>query len=124
MSQQKILTFRPGEVIIREGERGKGYYILESGTISLSKQGVKISELAGVGTIFGEMSDILDEPRTCTATAETSAQVAYYPFSLDEIIRQYPEVAKELVIALAERISTTTDALTQGKLTFLELTRR
>jgi CRP-like cAMP-binding protein len=103
MSQQKILTFRPGEVIIREGERGKGYYI---------------------GTIFGEMSDILDEPRTCTATAETSAQVAYYPFSLDEIIRQYPEVAKELVIALAERISTTTDALTQGKLTFLELTRR
>jgi CRP/FNR family transcriptional regulator, cyclic AMP receptor protein len=124
MSQQKILTFRPGEVIIREGERGKGYYILEAGTISLSKQGVKISELAGVGTIFGEMSDILDEPRTCTATAETSAQVAYYPFSLDEIIRQYPEVAKELVIALAERISTTTDALTQGKLTFLELTRR
>lgn len=124
MSQQKILTFRPGEVIIREGERGKGYYILESGTISLSKQGVKISELAGVGTIFGEMSDILDEPRTCTATAETSVQVAYYPFSLDEIIRQYPEVAKELVIALAERISTTTDALTQGKLTFLELTRR
>jgi CRP/FNR family transcriptional regulator, cyclic AMP receptor protein len=124
MSQQKILTFRPGEVIIREGERGKGYYILEAGTISLSKQGVKISELAGVGTIFGEMSDILDEPRTCTATAETPAQVAYYPFSLDEIIRQYPEVAKELVIALAERISTTTDALTQGKLTFLELTRK
>ncbi|MCU0426381.1 MAG: cyclic nucleotide-binding domain-containing protein [Candidatus Kapabacteria bacterium] len=121
---QKVLTFRPGEVIIREGERGKGYYILESGTISLSKQGVKISELAGSGTIFGEMSDILDEPRTCTATAETSAQVSYYPFSLDEIIRQHPDIAKQLVIALAERISTTTDALTQGKLAFLELTRK
>jgi CRP/FNR family transcriptional regulator, cyclic AMP receptor protein len=121
---QKLLTFRPGEVIIREGERGKGYYILESGTISLSKQGVKISELAGSGTIFGEMSDILDEPRTCTATAESAAQVAYYPYSLDEIIRQHPDIAKQLVIALAERISTTTDALTQGKLAFLELTRR
>ena len=121
---QKVLSFRPGEVIIREGERGKGYYILESGTISLSKQGVKISELSGAGTIFGEMSDILDEPRTCTATAESGAQVAYYPFSLDEIIRQHPEIAKQLVIALAERISTTTDALTQGKLAFLELTRR
>lgn len=124
MSQQKVLTFRPGEVIIREGERGKGYYILESGTISLSKQGVKISELAGSGTIFGEMSDILDEPRTCTATAETPTQVSYYPFSLDDIIRQHPDVAKQLVIALAERISTTTDALTQGKLAFLELTRK
>lgn len=121
---QKVLTFRPGEVIIREGERGKGYYILESGTISLSKQGVKISELAGSGTIFGEMSDILDEPRTCTATAESSVQVSYYPYSLDEIIRQHPDIAKQLVIALAERISTTTDALTQGKLAFLELTRK
>lgn len=121
---QKVLTFRPGEVIIREGERGKGYYILESGTISLSKQGVKISELAGSGTIFGEMSDILDEPRTCTATAESSVQVSYYPFSLDDIIRQHPDIAKQLVIALAERISTTTDALTQGKLAFLELTRK
>ncbi|MCS6807752.1 MAG: cyclic nucleotide-binding domain-containing protein [Bacteroidota bacterium] len=121
---QKVLTFRPGEVIIREGERGKGYYVLESGTISLSKQGVKISELSGAGTIFGEMSDILDEPRTCTATAETNVQVSYYPYSLDEIIRQHPDVAKQLVIALAERISTTTDALTQGKLAFLELTRR
>jgi CRP/FNR family transcriptional regulator, cyclic AMP receptor protein len=124
MSQQKTLSFRPGEVIIREGERGKGYYILEAGTISFSKQGVKISEMTGAGTIFGEMSDILDEPRTCTATAESSAQVSYYPFSLDEIIRQHPEVAKQLVIALAERITSTTDALTQGKLAFLELTRR
>ena len=121
---QKLLTFRPGEVIIREGERGKGYYILESGTISLSKQGVKISELAGSGTIFGEMSDILDEPRTCTATAESAAQVAYYPYSLDEIIRQHPDIAKQLVIALAERISTTTEALTQGTLAVLGLPRK
>jgi CRP-like cAMP-binding protein len=120
----KTLTFKPGDVIIREGERGKGYYILESGVISLSKQGVKISELSGNGTIFGEMSDILDEPRTCTATAETPTQVSYYPYSLDEIIRSHPEIAKQLVIALAERIATTTDALTQGKIAFLELTKR
>ncbi len=120
----KTLTFKTGDVIIREGERGKGYYILESGTIALSKQGVKISELAGNGTIFGEMSDILDEPRTCTATAETPVQVSYYPYSLDEIIRNHPQIAKQLVMALAERIATTTDALTQGKIAFLELTKR
>jgi CRP-like cAMP-binding protein len=120
----KTLTFKTGDVIIREGERGKGYYILESGTIALSKQGVKISDLTGRGTIFGEMSDILDEPRTCTATAETPSQVTYYPYSLDEIIKQHPDIAKQLVIALAERIATTTDALTQGKIAFLELTKR
>lgn len=120
----KMLTFKTGDVIIREGERGKGYYVLESGTIALSKQGVKISELSGLGTIFGEMSDILDEPRTCTATAETPVQVSYYPYSLDEIIKNHPPVAKQLIIALAERIATTTDALTQGKIAFLELTKR
>jgi CRP/FNR family transcriptional regulator, cyclic AMP receptor protein len=120
----KTLTFKTGDVIIREGERGKGYYILDSGTIALSKQGVKISDMSGRGTIFGEMSDILDEPRTCTATAETPVQVTYYPYSLDEIIRQHPDVAKQLVIALAERIASTTDALTQGKIAFLELTKR
>ena len=39
------LTFNPGEYLIREGEVGKGFYILDSGELEVIRDGKVINEI-------------------------------------------------------------------------------
>jgi CRP-like cAMP-binding protein len=68
-STQKI-EFPAGEVIVREGERGKGFYVIERGTATVSVDGVERASLAP-GAYFGEVAVIDGGPRTATVTAAT-----------------------------------------------------
>lgn len=60
----------PGEVVIRQGERGDRYYLIETGTIAISDGGRVLTE-EGPGEGFGEIALLRDVPRTATATART-----------------------------------------------------
>ncbi len=110
----KTLNFKPGDIIMREGDPGgEGFFILESGSFEVIKQGVKIREVIIAGTIFGEMSDILGQPRSTTIIAKTPCTVTHITRGLDEVIQTYPETAKELITSLARRLSSTTNQFTQ-----------
>jgi CRP-like cAMP-binding protein len=110
----KAISFKPGDIVMREGDRGgDGFYILESGSFEVLKQGVKIREVIIAGTIFGEMSDILGQPRSCTIVAKTPCTVTHITQGLDEVIQAYPDTAKELITSLARRLSSTTNQFTQ-----------
>jgi CRP-like cAMP-binding protein len=110
----KTISFKPGDIIMREGDPGgDGFFILESGSFEVIKQGVKIREVIIAGTIFGEMSDILGQPRSCTIVAKTPCMVTHITRGLEEVITAYPETAKELIISLARRLSSTTNQFTQ-----------
>ncbi len=64
--------FPAGHTIIQEGDDGLNAYIVQSGSVRVTKnkQG-KAIELAklGVGDIFGETALMFDEPRMATVTA-------------------------------------------------------
>ncbi len=104
-----------GEVIIREGEYGRGFYILQTGHLDVTKGGVKIASITEPGTIFGEMSALLDEPRTCTITAIGASEIVYIPKGIDDIVVSHPTIAKKLLITLAKRLQETTEHLWQVK---------
>ena len=108
---ETIYLYRPGEKIIKEGESGKGFFILKAGCVEVTKEGLLIAEITGPNTIFGELGDILKEPRTCTVTAKTDTHIIHIPKNVDGVILQYPSIARKLIVMLAKRQKSTTQEM-------------
>uniref|UniRef100_A0A060T2H1 cAMP-dependent protein kinase regulatory subunit n=1 Tax=Blastobotrys adeninivorans TaxID=409370 RepID=A0A060T2H1_BLAAD len=71
----KLQIYGPGEVIVRQGEVGEDFYIIEYGTCEVSrKEEGKITQLSK-GDYFGEVALLNDLPRQATVTASSRAKV-------------------------------------------------
>jgi serine/threonine-protein kinase len=71
-------TFRPGEVIIHEGDTGDAAYLIVTGTCrAYRKVGAAAETLAtmGPGDVFGEMALLLEEPRAASVVAVDAVSV-------------------------------------------------
>jgi hypothetical protein len=62
--------FAPGDVVMRQGDPGTSFHLIDSGRASVTVDGTEKPEL-GRGEGFGEIALIRDIPRTATVTALT-----------------------------------------------------
>lgn len=95
--------FGPGEVIVREGERGDELFVLERGTVEVmlvrdAGPGKQVATLQA-GQFFGEAALLRDEQRTATVVALTECELLV-------ISGGAFRAAAELDRAIAERLTT------------------
>jgi len=107
----KKVKFPAGTTIIQEGDEGGAFYILLEGKCEVLKRDFPMTTLAKNGIIFGEMSMLLDIPRTATVRAFSDVEAIEVDISLDDMLNHYPKTAKSIIRTLAKRVVHQTDVL-------------
>jgi CRP/FNR family cyclic AMP-dependent transcriptional regulator len=106
-----IREYQKDGQIAKEGDMEVGWYVLMNGRVGVFKRNRQVAEFNKKGVIFGELSSILNTPRTASLIALEPTKVLYFKASIDHLIGRYPEIAKNIMIDLAERLAKTTDQL-------------
>jgi CRP-like cAMP-binding protein len=104
-----IREYKDGEVIIEEGADGTEIFKLyqSEGGLEVLKRGVRIGLISKPGEYFGEMSFILNEPRTATIRSIGTSLVEVIPVAeggLERILNDNPEIANRIITTLATRL--------------------
>ena len=67
------LDVREGKVLIREGERGREFFVIVEGEVEVRRKGKKVKTL-GPGSFVGEIALLSKIPRVATVTAIDAAR--------------------------------------------------
>lgn len=107
---QKIVHFDSGETIIAEGERHGQLFVLIEGQIEVIRKDTQVSHVDEPGSVFGEMSVLLDMPHSATVKALSKVD-AYVIDEAMTFLASRSEVAIHLATLLARRLYYTTTYL-------------
>ncbi|HWP81846.1 MAG TPA: cyclic nucleotide-binding domain-containing protein [Bacteroidota bacterium] len=99
-----------GDTIVREGEPSEGWFVLLNGKVGVVKKDLSITEFSESGTVFGELGVFLNIPRTATLIALEPTSLLFVRTDLDDLIKNHPAIAKQIIIGLASRLARTTES--------------
>ena len=105
-----------GQVLFAEGDAGDRLYVIVEGKIKLGRTSGdgrdNLVAVLGPGEMFGELSLFDPGPRTATASALTDARLQELAHDdLRPWLTGRPEVASQLLRALAQRLRRTNESL-------------
>jgi CRP/FNR family transcriptional regulator, cyclic AMP receptor protein len=96
-----------GKELIREGGRGREFFVLLDGTVDVQKNGRRIRELKA-GDFFGEIALVSDAPRTATVTTSSPVRaLVVTDRSFRTLLRHAPSIQLKVLQALADRLTDT-----------------
>jgi CRP-like cAMP-binding protein len=93
--------FSAGETVVRQGEAGEKFYVIEQGSASVWQAGedgleVKLNRL-GPGQYFGEAALVTHAPRNATVRAETPlALLSLDHDEFDRLVKQHVDLARHV----------------------------
>lgn len=101
-----VATFSPGDVILKQGDRGTAMYLVMKGKVGVQTAthggSVHLAELSR-GGVFGEVSLLKGGERTATVTAlESTDCVCFEGHRIQRVLDDYPKV-RELLEKIVQR---------------------
>lgn len=120
---KKVVTFKsisPGQMILREGDRGHSLFILESGEVDVLKKNSEgdhpLLSTIPYSSIFGELALAGDGIRNADVVARTAVTVCELPYqSLERLAHDHPELGtkfyRAIIDSVVQKINKTTSDL-------------
>lgn len=99
-----------GEVLVTQGEKGGDLFVLESGQLTVERNGREIAIIEAPDSVVGEMSVLLHRPHTATVRAARDSKVRVIHDAI-RILERQPEVALRLATVLCQRLDATSALL-------------
>jgi CRP-like cAMP-binding protein len=101
----ETVRYRPGDVMLAEGDLNDRIRFILSGRVAVSKDGLELTEF-GEGDFFGEMEVLDIMPTAATITALSAVEVMIISNkSLREIYRSDPRIFSMFIMNLARDLS-------------------
>ncbi len=101
-------TFRPGQMIIKEGSLGKDLFLITEGHVQIFRQeaGQRIDlAIRGPGDLIGEMSLIDDSPRFATVFAREPVRAIVFPEdSITSLWLDHPDILIRIMAVVNNRL--------------------
>ena len=103
------MKFKPGQVIIREGERGNLFYVITEGYAEIIIRDAGGADLvlhkAGPGDFFGELSMLTNAPRSARVRAvEDLTTLALERAEFFDFLRTHSHAAIDVMVELGGRL--------------------
>ena len=111
--------FAADDWLIREGEPGGNLYVLISGEVVVLKGETEVARIADAGSVFGEISALLDMPYSASVRAVGPVR-ALVSENAAEFIAANPAVALHTARILAQRLHAATAYLADVKAQFAD----
>ena len=93
-----------GEVLCKEGETGREFFVIVDGEIGVTSNGRNVAQ-RGSGDFVGEIALLEDTTRTATVTAKTPLRVFVLTREdFRKLVRDNPNVERKVLQALARRV--------------------
>jgi CRP/FNR family cyclic AMP-dependent transcriptional regulator len=94
-----------GKALIRQGERGREFFVLLGGEVEIARDGEPIDTMAA-GDFFGEIALVSKVPRTATVTATSPVRVLVVTDrDFRTLLEDSPQIQLKVLEALAERLA-------------------
>lgn len=108
------MTLKPGECLLEEGARSSLFFVLIEGEFEIVKQGFQINKVSEPGSIFGEISFLLDIPHLASVMSLSVSRL-YVIENPHGFMRSNIEVPIMLSRVLAQRLNGVTSYMFELK---------
>jgi CRP/FNR family transcriptional regulator, cyclic AMP receptor protein len=93
-----------GKTLMREGDRGREFFVLVEGSADVRRRNRKVNTLGG-GDFFGEIALVSQRPRTATVTTSSPVRaLVVTEQSFRSLLDRAPDVQRKVLQALADRV--------------------
>jgi len=109
----------PGAILLEEQERTGRLFVLIEGDVEVLRGNTQIAVVKEPGSIFGEMSILLNVPHTATVKARSAVEVHIFE-EAPQFLLSDPEIAFFIAQLLAQRLNAATTYLVDLKRQFAD----